>query len=165
MGVLWAHTGAIGCIGLNIKLLRMHVSMFIHGVCCMYNSVCMYFPLGAQLHNWAGHTHSGIHPCDCGLIVLTAGQTESAQSILQKCIDHDPNSVEAHLLMAQIALHQVPQSDQRSSVGSLSSWTTVTTSPSLPPSLPLSTTSISAPPPSSWLSAGTLMYRATQSIT
>ena len=29
-----------------------------------------------------------------------------AQTIVQQCIDHDGSSVEAHLLMAQVYLHQ-----------------------------------------------------------
>ena len=31
---------------------------------------------------------------------------ESAQTLLQRCIDHDTNSLEAHLLMARLSLHQ-----------------------------------------------------------
>ena len=38
--------------------------------------------------------------------LCTIGEIESAQTIVQRCIDHDGSSVEAHLLMAQIYLHQ-----------------------------------------------------------
>ena len=35
-----------------------------------------------------------------------AGEIESAQTMVQRCIDYDSSSVEAHLLMAQVYLHQ-----------------------------------------------------------
>ena len=38
--------------------------------------------------------------------VNQTGEIETAQTIVQRCIDHDGSSVEAHLLMAQIYLHQ-----------------------------------------------------------
>jgi len=39
-------------------------------------------------------------------IKFLSGEVESAQTLLQRCIDHDTNSLEAHLLMARLSLHQ-----------------------------------------------------------
>ena len=39
-------------------------------------------------------------------LACASGEMEAAQSLLQKCLDHDPAFTEAHLLLAHVHLHQ-----------------------------------------------------------
>ena len=39
-------------------------------------------------------------------LLVYIGEIELAQTMVQRCIDYDGSSVEAHLLMAQVYLHQ-----------------------------------------------------------
>ena len=55
------------------------------------------------------HTHTHTHtatPPHTYSPACASGEMEAAQSLLQKCLDHDPAFTEAHLLLAHVHLYQ-----------------------------------------------------------